>query len=331
MKDKNFALVSVIVPIYNVEGYLDKCVESLLSQTYKHLEIILVDDGSTDKSGEMVDSYVSKYKNVRALHKKNGGLSSARNAGIDVARGEWLVFVDSDDYVSSDYVSKLFDLAINNNADISTCSFEAFSDDNLKLKASPIWPDETLSGINAMDDMLQKMRPAYVCLCMFRASLFKDNRVKFPEGREFEDVATKIKLLRYAKKVSFSNEKLYRYLIRKESITGSKISQSRIEDFLKAIRDVEDYIMEFNESKDRTKYINYFKYSSLMVLIGYLAREKELGLNEKKYWRKIHKMACDAYWKGKFPTIKLKLFKGLLLVLATDRNIYSAIYRKVKK
>ena len=331
MKGKNSSmLVSVIVPIYNVEGYLDKCVNSLLSQTYKRLEIILVDDGSTDRSGDMADNYANRHKNVRVLHKKNGGLSSARNAGIDIARGEWLVFVDSDDYVSNDCVSKLLDLAMNNDADISTCSFEAFSDDNLKLKVSPTWPDTALSGVDAMDDMLQKMRPAYICLGMFKTSLFRDNNIKFPDGQDFEDLATKIKLLYCAKKVAFTDEKLYYYLIRGESITGSRMSIKRADDYLKALRDIQNFVSGTNPTS-RTKYFNYFKFNNLMILMGYFAREENIGLEERKYWHKIHKMARSAYWKAKFPTIKLRVFKGLLLALSTNMNMYSAIYRKVKK
>lgn len=101
-------LISVIVPCYNVMEYLPKCVESILSQTYKNLEIILVDDGSTDSSGKICDGYAAKDNRIKVIHKKNGGLSDARNVALDVMKGEYVTFIDSDDYVANDYVEFLY-------------------------------------------------------------------------------------------------------------------------------------------------------------------------------------------------------------------------------
>ena len=114
-------LISIIVPVYNVEQYLDRCVKSLLQQTYKNLEIILVDDGSPDRCGQMCDNYAKLDSRVLVIHKENGGLSDARNAGLSHAHGEYIAFVDSDDYIEADMISELYNACHNQDADIVVC------------------------------------------------------------------------------------------------------------------------------------------------------------------------------------------------------------------
>ena len=133
---KTNPLISVIVPIYNVEAYLEKCIESILSQDYTPLEIILVNDGATDGSGEICDKYAKQYENITALHKKNGGLSSARNAGMEIMQGEYVSFIDSDDYIAPDMISTLYADLIKNNADISCVS------------AYNVYPNKTIANSN---------------------------------------------------------------------------------------------------------------------------------------------------------------------------------------
>lgn len=116
-------LISVIVPCYKVERYLPKCIDSILRQTYKNLEVILVDDGSPDRSGEICDTYATKDSRIVVIHKANGGLSDARNVGIDQAKGEWITFIDSDDFVSDSYVEVLFHLATDFSCECSVCLF----------------------------------------------------------------------------------------------------------------------------------------------------------------------------------------------------------------
>lgn len=116
-------LISIIVPVYNVEKYLKECIDSVISQTYKNLEIILVDDGSTDKSGEICDEYSKKDSRIKVIHKENGGLSDARNVALDIAKGEYIGFVDSDDYVEKDMFETLYKLAEEHNTEISSISF----------------------------------------------------------------------------------------------------------------------------------------------------------------------------------------------------------------
>ncbi|MBR3269967.1 glycosyltransferase [Candidatus Saccharibacteria bacterium] len=326
---KKAPLVSIIVPIYNVRDYLDVCVKSLLNQTYKNLEIILIDDGSTDGSEKIVDKYDKKYRNIKAIHKKNGGLSSARNVGVDNASGEWLLFIDSDDYIRTDCVERVLELAKAADIDIVTYSFEPFSNDGSRLKKSPNWPEGVLSGVDAVNDMLRNKRPAYICMSMFRATLFKKNKIRFPEGREFEDIITRIRLLYYARKVVFSNEKLYYYLIRKESITGDNISESRCQDFLRAVDEVKAFLLD-TDKQNGFVFLDYFEFHSLVTLLNYLARDRKTFGNSKGYWCQIRGKLRKKYFTTKFPTIKNKFVYGGALIVSSNMKLYSKLYRGVK-
>ena len=148
-----YSLLSVIVPIYNVEDYLNRCVDSIINQTYKNLEIILVDDGSPDNCPQMCDDYAKKDSRIRVVHKENGGLSDARNAGMKVATGEYVSFIDSDDYISLDFYETLFQTMVDNDSDIVECSvvkfyenekFDEYSDD---LKVTNYETVDALDGL----------------------------------------------------------------------------------------------------------------------------------------------------------------------------------------
>ena len=122
-------LISIIVPVYNVEKYIHECVDSIINQTYKNIEIILVDDGSPDNCGKICDEYAKKDNRIKVIHKPNGGLSDARNHGIDVANGEWLMFIDSDDWIEPNMAEKLLHSALNNKADLAISSVILFDEE----------------------------------------------------------------------------------------------------------------------------------------------------------------------------------------------------------
>lgn len=320
-------LVSIIVPIYNVEPYLRKCIDSILEQSYKNLEIILVDDGSTDKSGTIADQYEKKFKHVKVIHQPNEGLSSARNAGIDNSNGEWLAFIDSDDYIRKDFIESLINIAMENNTDIVTCSFKPFSNDGSILKKIPKWPNETLSGFEAIDNMQANRLPAYICINIFKKELFIKNNIRFPVGRLYEDIATKIKLLYYAKKVSFTNKQLYFYLIRGESITGKNYSETKYKDIEYAIEEVSNFLIN-SEHSDDFPYLNYFKLCALFGILNDMAKSPKKHIH---YWRKIRKKIYKLYPKTIFPNKKMKLLFCAILVMSTNKTIYSKLYRRTKR
>ena len=139
-------LISVIVPVYKVEAYLDPCVESIVNQTYRNLEIILVDDGSPDRCPEMCDAWAAKDSRIKVVHKKNGGASDARNAGLDVFLGDYVTFIDADDLVASDMVEVLFKGCVDNGADVSMCALQNFSENAPCLDGRNSSAEKILSG-----------------------------------------------------------------------------------------------------------------------------------------------------------------------------------------
>lgn len=211
--------VSIIVPIYNVKDYLRRCVDSLLAQTYPNIEILLVDDCSTDGSAVIAREYAGKYPEKIAFvqREKNGGLSAARNSGIAAATGQWLAFVDSDDWVTEDYVQTLCATAEADNADIVMSGiYYYYSEDNLK-EVSP-FGDLTTESAHADKVALSR---SYACTRLFRRTLFADYQITFPEDiRRAEDMATIIPLLTRTEKISIVPKAMYFYFQRPTSISN---------------------------------------------------------------------------------------------------------------
>lgn len=213
-------LISVVIPVYNVETYLDACVRSVMKQTYSNIEIILVDDGATDNSGEMCDFYAKEDSRVKVIHKDNGGLSDARNCGIEVTKGEFITFVDSDDIVSCKYIETLYSLIKNNNADISICNcVHCFEDTDIQFSMSTYL--EVLDSDSAINNLLyQKKFLVSAWSKMYRRRFFED--VIFPVGMLYEDSAIMYKIFEKAKTIVYSNAKIYAYFHRNGSITTQK-------------------------------------------------------------------------------------------------------------
>lgn len=214
--------ISVIVPVYNVEKYIDRCVLSILGQTHKSIEIILVDDGSTDKSGEICDKYQKSDSRVRVIHKHNGGLSSARNAGIDIANGNYIGFVDSDDYIELDMYELLYNNIIKEKADISVCGMYDCYKSSDKLKINP-YSYEVLSKIEAIHSIFEgRISGASAVNKLYKRELF--NNIRYPEGKTSEDAFVIVDILSKCSKVVMESTQKYYYYHRENSITTSKFS-----------------------------------------------------------------------------------------------------------
>jgi len=179
-------LISIIIPVYNVEKYLERCVKSVINQTYKNLEIILVDDGAKDNSGKMCDELSKLDSRIKVIHKENGGLSDARNFGLKIATGDYIGFVDSDDYIADDMYETLYHTIKNNNADISIVSFyEMYKEKVIGVRDSGNL--EILSKQEAMKELLIDTKiQSYAWNKLFKKELFND--LKFPTGKNFEDI-----------------------------------------------------------------------------------------------------------------------------------------------
>lgn len=232
-------LISIIVPVYNVERFLRRCVKSLLAQTYRNIEIILIDDGSTDKCGEMCDQYAEKYSHVKVIHQKNGGLSAARNTGIDRAEGAFLYFADSDDYIASDSIEYLFEMIHSSKSDIAVASYRLVDESSTISSSTPSDRTSTTSmsaEYALIDALYEKASKFHAWGKLYRKDLFE--QVRYPEGRLFEDVGTTYKLYMNSKSITISKAQKYFYTIRKGSITQSDFSPKMMDliDFAEDIR-----------------------------------------------------------------------------------------------
>lgn len=235
-------VISVIVPIYNVEKYLVRCLQSIIKQTYQNLEIILVDDGSTDTSGKLCDKFAEKDSRIIVIHKKNGGLSDARNVGIDKSSGSYLVFVDSDDWIDPDMISILYNVAQKNNSDIIECSYRNIYKDHILEETN--CNAEIINGdyVTALEGMLdwRYFKPV-AWNKLYKRNVIKD--IRYPVGRLHEDEFTTYKYFYNAKKVSYIDVSKYNYdRTREDSITGRGFSEKNL-DACWAFRERVDFFM----------------------------------------------------------------------------------------
>lgn len=219
--------ISVIVPIYNVEQFLNRCVQSIVSQTYENIQIILVDDGSPDNCPKLCDEWAHKDKRIEVIHKKNGGLSSARNEGLKIADGEYVVFVDSDDYIKNTMIEDLFNLCIENNAEIAICNFARFSgemitEDELKNFNHENKKIQVHTHIEALEQLHAWNGDIYTVAWnkIYKRSLW--DGIEYPVGKINEDEFTTYKIFYKAKNVVVTNDIYYYYYYNANSITTNE-------------------------------------------------------------------------------------------------------------
>lgn len=231
-------LITIVVPVYNVENYLDKCVESIVNQTYKNLEIILVDDGSTDDSGKKCDEWAAKDCRIKVIHKGNGGLSDARNKGIDIATGKWIGFIDSDDYIDVTMFEKLHKACVENDCKVSSCGFLREFED---VSRNERWTtkEDMLLDRDGMMEYLYKAAVGWGAWNkLYDISLFDD--VRYPYGKTREDEYTTYKIFDKIDKLYYICECLYFYYQRGNSITGISFSIKNL-DSLEALEQAMGY------------------------------------------------------------------------------------------
>lgn len=223
-------LISVIIPVYKVEDYLEKCVESVINQTYSNLEIILVDDGSPDCCGEICDKYAEKDRRIKVIHKENGGLSDARNAGMKIATGEYFAFIDSDDWVESGYFGTLYRLLKDNDADLSAISLCSVNEEGKEIGRHCGGETHLLDDTVAMENMFHRDGlPWCAPAKLYKRSLF--DGITYPRGILMEDKATTYKIFARCKTIVYSDIPLYKYLVRQGSIMRSQFSEKRMRSF----------------------------------------------------------------------------------------------------
>lgn len=327
--ENDFPLISVVLPIYNVEKYLCRCLDSVIAQTYKNIEIILVDDGSPDNCPKICDDYEKKDSRIKVIHQQNGGLSAARNAGLEASSGKFIAFIDSDDYVSHDYLSFMYELIDKYDADIASCgAMEVYPSG----KSSPQSHD---TSIHVMDsrEALERMcynEDFFVTAWdkLYRRSLFE--HIRFPVGKLFEDTGTTYKLVDRARKIVSCCEIKYYYVISggSTSITTSAFKMSKL-DYVEMADEMADYITEkypdLKSAADRKRM--HACLSTLTQLVNSDVRHEEV---EKDLISRIETLKKDALKNPRTP----KRDKAALLALNFGYSAFSVMWRlylKIKK
>jgi len=288
----NIPLISIIIPVYKVKPYLRKCVDSVLAQTYSNLEIILVDDGCPDNCGKICDEYAEKDKRIMVVHKENGGLSDARNAGLDIIKGEYVAFVDSDDWVTPKYIEDMYENLRKYDADISLSGAIYVYENNKKDMVLAISKNEGLYTQKEAVENLFYQKGIYPSAWakLYKTELF--NTIRYPKGKLNEDSATTYKIFCLCDKISYTNANNYCYLQRIGSIENSQFSPKKMD----AIDIVDEMLAWVCENKPEYKKaaicrfigMNLRIYREIMRGKGkFLAEEKRIADNIKKYRMQI--------------------------------------------
>ena len=316
--------VSVIVPVYNVKDYLERCVKSIIAQTERNIQIILVDDGSTDGSGLICDKLAETDDRINVLHKKNGGLSSARNFGIQFAKCEFICFIDSDDIISPHYVEHLLYLNEKHGCDISVGRYACFD------KTEPIfrYAEQEIEIINGKQAINKLFGESYVtatiaCNKLYKKTLFDD--LKYPEGLINEDEALAYRLYYKANKVAFSSNIIYGYYMRANSITKSRFSEKNF-DFLKIAWER----CVFFERNEEEKYYHLFLKLYCWALLDFAQKtRKVLGDSAKgralvKEFKKKSVILTTSPYISKAKKLAIRLFRAF----PSFYYLYKAVKRK---
>ena len=301
-----YPMVSIIIPIYNVKPFLRCCINSVLSQTYYNLEIILVDDGSTDGSGKICDMYARKDKRIHVIHKKNGGLSDARNVGLKASTADYIAFIDSDDYVAKQYIQCLIEILFKNNADIAICAYYSKEKDkfyNIKKHCKKIQCFDSKT-------MLHNWHGEYKSVetiswnKLYKKILFTEKNIYYPVGYIYEDAQITHLLIDNASKVVITNEKLYFYRKRKNSIS-SLVSYKNIHDCIYA---QEIRLNFFKKNKYQEAYERLLiKYQKYLMLTYCSIQDKEL--------EECKKSLLKRYYYNYFDTIQTSQIKASEVLL----------------
>lgn len=316
--------ISIIVPVYNVEKYLKKCVDSILNQTFQDFELILVDDGSPDNSGYICDQYAEEDPRIRVIHKENGGLSSARNVGIDISRGKFLSFIDSDDYIDSDMIKILYNDIIENETDISVVGYYDEYGKNIKNSKKNRNEKEILSNRQAIEKILEgKTLTANVWNKLYKSELFET--IRFVDNVIAEDAFIIIDLLLLCRNISVNKNFKYHYVHREESITTKGYSNKDLDTItaweynLSLLSDKLPSLVE--QAFSRVCWANFFVLDKLSL--KKIKNEEELILykNIKKFLLENMKHILKS---GSFTNNR----KISLLVLFLSDKLYSSLVKK---
>jgi len=321
----NYPIISIIVPVYNVEKYLRRCIDSILNQTFENFELILIDDGSTDYSGIICDEYKKKDNRIVVIHKENEGAAVARNLGVDIAKGSYIGFVDSDDYIDKSMYDQLYEALRENNSDMCLCGIKNIYDDNRKEKESEyIFKDK--KNYNNIDTIKilysgntkEKIYLTAPCNKLYNKELIK--KVRYPQKLKYEDSFVIHKLLYECNKITYIEQCLYYYYQRENSTMNSPFSINDL-DILEVFLDRIEFSRSINQNLLKEYSINDFvaNYFNLYYKVKYILKD---NYNTKKLKKMIIKNYHYILTSNSF-SFKEKL--SILIFILNEKFHYSKI------
>jgi len=318
-------LISVIVPVYNIERYIEKCIKSIINQTYQDLEIILVDDGSSDESGHVCDQYAKTDKRIQVIHKNNEGLSDARNTGLEICRGQYVGFVDGDDWIAKDMYEFLYRTLIENQADVAVCGHYIESDEGVfDVECA----EDSLKIYNCREAVYAVVKDkeihSYAWDKLYRKELF--DGIRYPIGRYVQDIFTTYKIFMNASKVVCNNQPKYYYYQRQNSIQRTRGNKLNWDQFC-AYKEMRENLRE--DYKDLNEFITiclarygYAVYNCLLLQNKLDEKETE----QKKIIEKTIKECQKEIIKNGWGDWKLHM-----RLSALGKVWYPTVYRKIKR
>ncbi len=325
-------LISIIVPVYQVEKYLDKCIISIINQSYKNLEIILVDDGSTDSSPAICNQYQKKDTRIKVIHKENGGLSQARNVGLEIAQGDYIGFVDSDDWIESNMYEVLMSSLLETGADIAVCNYQMDASGSKALKKiyniekKVYSPEEALRKIITADGYIRTV----VWNKLYKRSVWGD--IKFPEGRIYEDTLWTAKVVGNSKSISYINYSLYHYLFRPDSLSNNENQiTKRVSDKIEMSEQRIMYLHEYYPMLEKIAILKFQEFcyeESIVISIKY----NHLN-NADELIRELHRHFCQSGPINTQDVRSIKMKIGRLMFKMFPKlftRIYMIIYPRIQ-
>lgn len=317
--------ISVIVPVYNVEKYLDKCITSIIEQTFTDFELILINDGSKDHSGSICDTYKEKDSRIKVIHQVNAGLSAARNVGIELSKGKYITFVDSDDFIHYKMLEVLYKNIQEYQADVSLCEHQLVYEDQGENKLNiAVNNNITLyTNIESIKEILVKGQKSIIVSWskLYKRSLFSG--IRFPEGKFHEDEFVTYKLLYKSSCIIATGAKLYYYLQRSNSITGSTFNLKRL-DRLEALEETVLFFLE--ENNKELAYLAEFRYLYHIQIAYYRVKYE---MNNMDVMNKLKKQYDQKYIEFTKNTMNYISFKKSILLrfFYILPNVYCRIVR----
>ena len=299
--------VSVIVPVYNVEKYIKKCLDSLVNQTLNGVEIIVVNDGSPDNSQKIIDEYTKKYKNVKSYIKENGGLSDARNYGIKKATGEYISFVDSDDYIRNDMLEIMYNYAIKEDLNVVVCDSINVYDNGSEILIK--------SNNNYSDNDVRNyiISPPMACTRLFKKTIF--DKIQFKKNIYYEDLEMTPKVVNITDKIGFVSEGLYYYVQRDGSIMKQNVFNKKLLNIFDVLKSNKDLLEDKFPEEIEYMYITHLLRTASLRFLNYD--------NGKEYIYKIHNIMKEYFpkWKNNVYYKKSSFKLKLICILAYNKNI----------